>query len=135
MTTLNDRPNIQIQQFEKEKKMPRAEIKDIYRDNSQRIVSGVKGGHGYQRTPYGYYNGAGAFCFYPEPGLTMEAWVFCLRKKVYVDIREDILNVSGRQRLSSKYINELRADNVGNVVNLYWDGEEYRLSDVDDLTY
>ena len=115
--------------------MATAQIKKIYRNVTQRYYQGIKGGHRYQRTCNGYYNGAGAFCEYPETELVMKVYVYDDHRIDYVDIRQEILDATGRQRLSSQYIRRLNDDNVGNYIELYWDGSEYRLCDVDDLCY
>ena len=115
--------------------MAKARVKDIYRQTSQRYVSGIKGGHGYERSYGGYYNGAGAYCEYPERYLILKVWVFCVKEYAYIDILDDVREATGKQRISSSYINQLCENNVGEVINVYYDEEDddWYLSDIDDL--
>lgn len=112
----------------------RGKILEIKRETTQRMYGGIKGGRGYGRTPYGYYNGYGAFMEYPENHLYLVAYIFRIRRTVFIDIRDWVLEESGRCRITQGYLNELNDENGGKIV---WFEEDYDgdwdLQDYDDL--
>ena len=116
--------------------MYKARIKDIYRKEIRQGYAGIKGGGGYYRTPYGYYNGAGGFSSYPERMIILQVWVFRRHKYAYIDIYDDLRDATGRQRITRGYLNQLRENNVGEVVDVYydWDDDDWYLSNIYDLT-
>lgn len=109
-------------------------IMEIKRETIQRMYGGIKGGRGYERTPFGYYNGYGAFMEYPETHLYLVANIYETKEVAYIDIREYVLNASGRSRITQKYIDELKRKNEGKKV-MFEKGSDgtWNLQDYGDL--
>lgn len=109
-------------------------IMEIRRDTTQRMYGGIKGGRGYERTPFGYYNGYGAFMEYPENHLVLVAYIYEIRRVIEIDIRDYVLSESGRRRITENYLNYLKEENEGKKVwfEKDYDGD-WNLQDYDDL--
>lgn len=97
-------------------------IVEIKRETAQRICTGIKGGHGFERTPFGYYNGYGAFMEYPENHLYLVAFIYAIKRTVSFDIRQWVLENSGRRRISQKYLDYLKSANEGKKI---WFEEDF----------
>ncbi len=108
----------------------------IKRESTQRMYSGIKGGRGYERTPYGYYNGYGSFMEYPENHLFLVAKIYETNEVVEIDIRDWVLDNSGRQRISQSYLNYLKNANEGKKIWFESDDDgDWDIQDYDDLNY
>ena len=111
-------------------------IMEIKKETTQRMYGGIRGGRGYERTPYGYYNGHGAFMEYPENHLYLVAYIYETKQVVYIDIRDWVLEESGRCRITQGYLNYLKNVNEGKKVWFEDDcDDDWDLQDYDDLDY
>ena len=104
----------------------------IYRQKSARTYS-VKGGHSYERTPYGYYSGYGAFSEYPETYLILKAKIYATGRNEYIDIRQDVLNATGKTQIRQTYIDYLEEKNVGKKIGFQGSGDDWELDDINEL--
>ena len=111
-------------------------IIEIKRDSIQRMYSGIKGGRGYGRTPYGYYNGYGSFMEYPENHLILVARIYETNEIAKIDIRDWVLDNSGKKRISQSYLNYLKNANEGKKIWFEDDDDgDWDVQDYDDLDY
>lgn len=102
----------------------------------QRAATGIKGGRGYQRTPFGYYNGYGSACSYPETYYVVEVFIYePVKTKISIDITDEIHNASRKQRITQQYLNYLNAANAGKKIWFYNDDGEWDIEDYDDITF
>lgn len=112
-------------------------IVDFYATTSQIAVQGIKGGRGYSNVPIlgGYYNGAGAFCSYPQRYLCMKVVLYTRNgnKTEVIDIRNYVKQQTGNRRITENYIQQLRDNNCGKktffIRDLYgnWDLANYNV--------
>ena len=115
-------------------------IVDFYAETTQFAVTGIKGGRTYSNAPSlgGYYNGAGAFCSYPESHLYMKFVVYTKHGNVTqsVDIRDYVKSKTGGRRITQKYIQELKNNNCGKKTDfrgnyfLGYDLQDYSILDL-----
>lgn len=111
-------------------------IMEIKKETTQRMYGGIRGGRSYGRTPYGYYNGHGAFMEYPENHLYLVAYIYETKQVVYIDIRDWVLEESGRCRITQGYLNYLKNENEGKKIWFEDDCDgDWDLQDYDDLDY
>jgi hypothetical protein len=108
---------------------------DFYRTTTQRCENGIKGGRGYSRNSFGYYNGYGSFCEYPEYHLIMKVAIYNSNyRSTAIDIRDEVLEASNRQRISQNLINSLIENNCGKKIWLEGDDEDgWEIEDLDEL--
>ena len=73
---------------------------------------------------------------YPENHLMLVAYIYETGQVVEIDIRDWILEESGRSRISQKYLNYLKNTNEGKKVWFEEDCDgDWDLQDYDDLDY
>ncbi len=100
-------------------------IVDIKKESSSTVCGGIRGHQGYERTPYGFYNGYGGFSSYPTPELNVYVYVYETENTHLVDIRELVKEETGVSRITRQMVEELRDLNVGRKVWLEtdWNGD------------
>lgn len=114
----------------------RGRILEFKKSTTQRAVTGIRGGRGYQRTPFGYYNGYGSACAYPETSYFIVASIYePVKTTVYVDITNEIHDYSGRSRITQQYLHYLNEENAGKKIWFCDDSGDWDVEDYDDITF
>ncbi len=104
--------------------------------NIQKMATKIKGGRGYQRTPFGYYNGFSSACGYPETYYVIEVVIYePVKTKISIYIMDEIYEASGRQRITQQYLNYLKEANAGKKIWFYNDESKWDIEDYDDITF
>ncbi len=104
-------------------------ILEIKRVEVQRAYGGIKGGRGYGRTPFGYYNGYGAFCEYPEICLILVARIYQTNEVANINIKSIVQG----KRLTRKFIAELNSMNRGREIAFIGEYGNWKLQNSGDV--
>lgn len=108
-----------------------------FRRGSVQYGCAVKGNSGrqYQRGAGGYCNGNGMYLSYPEYFLWVKLVVYKPEPHtVILDIRDEALEASGRERITEKYIEAIKEENCGRKIGVITRGyDNVKIADFDEL--